>query len=480
MFQIMQGRISVMVFVLLGAMSTLQASESTSKAAAGASEREAELTRRLAVEEERVHTMARELRTIQEQMVHLSSQAEARFAELENERDEQVASLHEASRTLQLLRDNFAQREALLQETQAALQDEVDELQAQLIAERDRLRQAHEEQQIRESQHASQHEQREQQLQDEVVQARRATAILEEQLSATQAELVALQEHYSGAALDRALLELTRMQHDYAQLERASEGKQLAMQDRIRALEERLAKESVADKMHDQQLAFQAERQTLTQAVEHLTAERDTLLARVDGYSKQAARDQKRLAEMEMVQRRQQQLYEAESLRLKQALVDAYALAASLRADAEACRDMQADLLRKAREAANSLNQRMQAVESGVMGLSTTYDVTNQEVCHHNEPSVSFQDLVHSGNIMEALALFEAHPSSEHISIDQLRSIGNAYRAMRRYKEAYAVFSRILERSPDRVFAEHKVIMTLFDLGRHEEAVERLRAQPKN
>jgi tetratricopeptide (TPR) repeat protein len=73
-----------------------------------------------------------------------------------------------------------------------------------------------------------------------------------------------------------------------------------------------------------------------------------------------------------------------------------------------------------------------------------------------------------------AIRKFEALPSGAQRPAEMLKVIAGIYRDNQDYESAYKLYKEILENDPDDRYAERKLVMTLFDLGRYDEALGRL------
>ena len=73
-----------------------------------------------------------------------------------------------------------------------------------------------------------------------------------------------------------------------------------------------------------------------------------------------------------------------------------------------------------------------------------------------------------------ALTQFESLPEGGQKPLSFLKPIANLYREKQRYEVAYGIYEEILARAPGNLYAERKLVMTLFDMGRYDEALERL------
>ncbi|HAS84107.1 MAG TPA: hypothetical protein DCS43_15860 [Verrucomicrobia bacterium] len=74
----------------------------------------------------------------------------------------------------------------------------------------------------------------------------------------------------------------------------------------------------------------------------------------------------------------------------------------------------------------------------------------------------------------KAVALFEALPADAVLPAALLRAMGNDYREQKRYEKALRLFEQMVKQNPQDLYAERKLVMTLFDMGRYDQALERL------
>ncbi len=79
----------------------------------------------------------------------------------------------------------------------------------------------------------------------------------------------------------------------------------------------------------------------------------------------------------------------------------------------------------------------------------------------------------------QAIKRYEELPPDSEKPIELLKVIANTYRDKQEYNTAYKLYENILARDPDNRYAERKLVMTLFDLGRYDEALGRLSSKNK-
>ncbi len=87
-----------------------------------------------------------------------------------------------------------------------------------------------------------------------------------------------------------------------------------------------------------------------------------------------------------------------------------------------------------------------------------------------------YQSIIDTASKDKALAIaqFESLPEESVKPPILLKTIANLYRAKRNYAKAYDLYEEMLARAPGDLYAERKLVMTLFDMGRYDEALERL------
>jgi len=257
--------------------------------------------------------------------------------------------------------------------------------------------------------------------------------------------------------------------------------------DRIEA-----ATESATLEVRELRSSFDAERAALAGALATVQSERDALAGQLDqvvAQSAQAQSEQKEAYEARLKKVTAQQAAERAQLqaqvnRMERALAGAQALAAGLQASMEAQRQEQLHVLRVTRDSTAALNRRIAALESGVPAGATTEEIptgpssTGGGAKSSSEGTdsllVAIQAALADGNREQAIAVYTNRDPATPVSQAVLLHIGNAYREQSRYQEAYALFSELLARDPGNLYAEQKVVMTLFDMGEYDKALDRL------
>ncbi len=145
-------------------------------------------------------------------------------------------------------------------------------------------------------------------------------------------------------------------------------------------------------------------------------------------------------------------------------------------------------MLRQSRETEKQLRLRISDLEHAYRGQPTTgpvappvpavpsastNDASAPEVVEDTSPSAGILEVVRT-NKAAAVALYEAMPASAARSPDLLRTLAGAYRENHEFGKALALYEDLLRQVPGDLQAERKLVMTLFDMGRYDDALERL------
>jgi len=85
----------------------------------------------------------------------------------------------------------------------------------------------------------------------------------------------------------------------------------------------------------------------------------------------------------------------------------------------------------------------------------------------------SIVDLSRSNKLL-AIKQFESLPAESEKPIVLMKAIANLYRGRKSYEAAYGLYEEILVQDPSNLYAEQKLVMTLFDMGRYDDALARL------
>ena len=425
-------------------------------------QRESELERALGAQQASSEKAMADAAAQLEGLEQALAERDAKVAELLEELSE--SSLQLALQEIALMEEDFARMEAQRVEEQRHLQERIAELERVYI----------EEESVRtalESSLVSERERRET-LEGEAEERDAALAHAHAQLAEATAALNrqydALRKQLEGGGI------AVRVTEDDAQPEGL-----VPLIGRIEA-----AAESATLEVMELRTQFDAERQALSRALASLQAERDNLAAELESVVAQAAREQAaqrkeheaRLASLVADQAQQQEALRAEVARMERALTGAQALAAGLQSDMETQREEQLRVLRITRESAEELNQRIAALEAGVPASSPAFPAANGKEPAPADDSLlrAIEAALEAGERQQAIDLYEARDQERPVSRAVLMRMGNAYRALARYQDAYALFSELLARDPNSLYAEQKVVMTLFDMGEYDKALDRL------
>ncbi len=146
-----------------------------------------------------------------------------------------------------------------------------------------------------------------------------------------------------------------------------------------------------------------------------------------------------------------------------------------LEEDLKAERDSTARVLDVARETEATLTARIRELEAA-FALPDT-----ESAAADARDGASLRDTVF-GSILDmipgdkagAIARFEALPPTPDIPAPVLKAMGNLYRDEGNHAAARALFEKLVERNPGDLYAERKLVMTLFDMGLYDQALDRL------
>ena len=92
-----------------------------------------------------------------------------------------------------------------------------------------------------------------------------------------------------------------------------------------------------------------------------------------------------------------------------------------------------------------------------------------------------YQSIIDTSRRDKSLSLvqYESLPADSEKPTALIKTIANVYRDKKEYDKAYKMYEEILARNPGDLYAERKLVMTLFDLGRYDEALARLSGKGK-
>ncbi len=86
----------------------------------------------------------------------------------------------------------------------------------------------------------------------------------------------------------------------------------------------------------------------------------------------------------------------------------------------------------------------------------------------------AMQRMVQDNDVEGAIALFEARDPDAMMPLAVFQQTGECYRMLGRHEQAYAVFQDMLARDPGNVQAEQGIVMSLFDMGEYDKALQYL------
>ncbi len=146
-----------------------------------------------------------------------------------------------------------------------------------------------------------------------------------------------------------------------------------------------------------------------------------------------------------------------------------------LEEDLKAERDSTARVLDVARETEATLTARIRELETAFALPDTESDAADARDGASLRDTVfgSILDMI-PGDKAAAIARFEALPPTPDIPDPVLKAMGNLYRDEGNHAAARALFEKLVERNPGDLYAERKLVMTLFDMGLYDQALDRL------
>ncbi len=143
-----------------------------------------------------------------------------------------------------------------------------------------------------------------------------------------------------------------------------------------------------------------------------------------------------------------------------------------MESDLQSERESSARVLALARANEEALSQRIQDLEA-LLALSGTVvagDGVDPSLAARVREILELLPKDPSG----AVSRFEALPPDAPMPVELLKGMGNLYREQHRYDAALVLFEKMVERDPDDLYAGRKVVMTLFDMGQYDRALDRL------
>jgi len=136
-----------------------------------------------------------------------------------------------------------------------------------------------------------------------------------------------------------------------------------------------------------------------------------------------------------------------------------------------------ATLQDKAAETEKQLRTRINAIERSVRELTVPVPVTTAATARVvAPPPVTAEQIaaVALTNKTAAMRLYERLPTEAVHPPTLLRVMADMYREAREFGKALALYERVLAEAPGDIQAERKLVMTLFDMGRYDDALDRL------
>lgn len=146
-----------------------------------------------------------------------------------------------------------------------------------------------------------------------------------------------------------------------------------------------------------------------------------------------------------------------------------------LEADLKTERDSTARVLDMARETEATLTTRIRELETAFALPDTeSADPADRDGASLRDTVFgSILDMI-PGDKAGAITRFEALPPTSDIPDPVLKAMGNLYRDEGNYAAACALFEQLVKRNPGDLYAERKLVMTLFDMGLYDQALDRL------
>lgn len=487
--------------------------ETAEQAVAAAAQREAELRDQIArigqqrlEAESMIETQAQQITDLELQLNVLRSQLA--------DRDDQIADLTEqlsrsavtlALEEIERLEREYAELTAMSQREGELLRDQVENLEqsnAMNVAELQVVNEA-------------------------LAKERTERERLEQEAESRQEEL-----ERANRMLDEATMALNR-QYDLLRSELEDDGVSMSLEQG--AVDEQnltpligkleAATESATTEVKQLRQQFEIERQTFARTLTAVQNERDALEREVEGLSRDLVKAQEerdsleqrltaRIDELKSQQAGAKQELEQEVKRLTRALNGANVLANMLQQDLDTEREQQARTMRLARETEAALTARIEELEDELEGRVPDESMRGQQgdrpaapatvpteavPAPGDEPvaksSAASDEVVESSDEVGllaqlnsflpddpagAIAFFENRNPSSDLSVEVLKVMGNLYRDAENYDMAHRLFSLILEKDPGNLYAEQKLVMTLFDLGQYDQALDRLAGYEEN
>ncbi len=221
------------------------------------------------------------------------------------------------------------------------------------------------------------------------------------------------------------------------------------------------------DLLESQRLAFEAAAQEKNRELDGFRQQTATLTKQL---SEQAVAAQAARAESEAV-------LKGEIESLVKAAKDRERVVLALEEELDAERASTVRVLELARETEAALSARIRDLEAAFALPDTESAGADASMAAAEEPlEPKYREIVDllPRQHKKAVALFEALPSDAALPSALLKAMGDHYRDQKKYEQALALFEQMVKQKPQDLYAERKLVMTLFDMGRYDQALERL------
>ncbi len=226
-------------------------------------------------------------------------------------------------------------------------------------------------------------------------------------------------------------------------------------------------------------LQIEQERAVFDEASSEATVERQVLKADLEALTKRiAGMEVAHAQELALLQEdyaRQVDGLTGEIVAIRAVLVARTRALEAIENDLDAERDSTMRLLALAQESEALLGERIRQLESQLSKAEDRMQAVPAREGAAAAPSRAQEILdMLPADPLGAVALFEAFPPEADAPVAILKAMGNLYREQKRYEQALRLFERWLEKQPGDLYAERKLVMTLFDMGRYDQALDRL------
>jgi len=146
-----------------------------------------------------------------------------------------------------------------------------------------------------------------------------------------------------------------------------------------------------------------------------------------------------------------------------------------------------AELVKTTSESEAKLKKRIHDLELAFALPETTENAPVARGVSQGDPELDtkvddlYQSIIDTSRRDKSLSLvqYESLPADSEKPTALIKTIANVYRDKKEYDKAYKMYEEVLARNPGDLYAERKLVMTLFDLGRYDEALARLSGKGK-